>query len=589
MQYTFDRLREQTTDILASTGLVAAQAVTLTEPKPNIPADVAFPTFQAARASDTPNPAEFARQLAEAASQKIPADSLVGKIEATGPFVNIGVAPTRYAQAVIAEVLEQAEKYGHNDVGYGETLIVEFSSPNIARKMHVGHLRTTIIGNAIRNILQALGYHVIADNHLGDWGTNFGTLLAAHQIWGWPPEMESDPIEALVQIYARFNTAANGDKDKGIAPNPELQDLARDWFRRLEQGDPDARAIWKQLIDITLQEFARTYERLDVKFDVQHGESFYEPLLATVIQEALDKGVAKVEPDGAISVSFDEKMPSFLLRKRDGATLYQTRDVATGIYRWREYTPHRNIYVVGQEQKLHFQQVFETLRRLGYKEIADRSTHISFGPVTNAEGNRFSMRKGNSIFLDEVLDEGLTRAQAVIASKIAEGKTELSPAEQAEVSQIVGIGAIIYNDLYQDPERGIRFDWDKMLAFDGNSAPYIQYTYARCRSILRKAGTTDLTAADYSLLVAPEEQAVVKQLARYPQVVRRAGLEYAPAVVAESVYSIAREFARFYHEQPVLEAPTPKLMLARLGLVEAVSQVLKNGLGLLGIKAPERM
>lgn len=586
MQYTFDRLRTQATEILAATGLVAVEAVTLTEPKPNIPADVAFPTFQAARASGTSNPAEFARKLSEAA--KIPPDSLVGKIEAAGPFINISVASARYAQAVVSEVLAQGEKYGQDDVGQGQNLIVDFSSANIARKMHVGHLRSTVIGNAIRNILQALGYHVIADNHLGDWGTQFGSLLAAHDIWGWPPQMETDPIEALVQIYARYNTAANGDAQNGIEGDPKLKELAREWFRRLEEGDVQARTLWKQLIDITLVEFERTYARLGVKFDTQHGESFYEPMLTEVIQEALDKGVAKVEPDGAVSVSFDEKLPSYLLRKLDGATLYQTRDVATGIYRWREYQPTRNIYVVGQEQKLHFQQVYETLRRMGYSEIADRSVHIPFGPVTDAEGNRFSMRKGNAIFLDEVLDEALTRASAVIAEKIAEGKTELTPAEQAEVSQTVGVGAVIYNDLYQDPNRGIRFDWDKMLAFDGNSAPYIQYTYARCRSILRKAGNMPMQT-DFAALVSSEEQAVIKEMARFPQIVRRAGHEFAPSVVAESIYSLAREFARFYHEQPVLEAATPALREARLGLVETVSQILKNGLALLGINAPERM
>lgn len=581
MEYTIDRLRQQATEILASTRLVAAEAVTLTDPKPNIPADFAFPTFQVARASTTPNPAEFAKKLATEAAAKIPADSLVGKIEAAGPFVNVSVAPDRFAEAVVAEVLQKSADYGHDDIGGNQELIVEFSSPNIARKMHVGHLRSTIIGNAIRNTLQSLGYKIIADNHLGDWGTQFGSLLAAHDIWGWPPEMETDPIEALVQIYARYNTAANED--------PKLKDLARDWFRSLEEGDQTARDIWKQLIDITMQEFERTYNRLGVTFDLMHGESYYEPMLNNVIQEALDKGVAKTEADGAVSVGFDEKMPSYLLRKRDGATLYQTRDVATGIYRWNNYHPVRNIYIVGQEQKLHFQQVFETLRRMGYPEIADRSVHISFGPVTDAEGNRFSMRKGNAIFLDEVLDEALTRAKAVITEKMAEGKTDLSVEEQELVSQTIGIGAVIYNDLYQDPNRGIRFDWDKMLAFDGNSAPYIQYTYARCRSILRKAGTTPTAQADYNLLTAPEEQAVVKQLARYPQVVRRAGQEFMPALVAESTYNLAREFARFYHECPVLEAPTPELVQARLGLVEVVSQVLQNGLGLLGIKAPERM
>ena len=580
MDYTFDRLRAQATQILAGTGLVSEGDVNLVAPKPNIPADLAFPVFAAAKAANAGNPVDFARRIAEAAT--IPADSLVGRVEPAGGFVNLSVNGERFARAAVAEVLEAGERYGADtSVGDGQRLIVEFSSPNIARKMHVGHLRSTVIGNAVRNILRSLGYEVIADNHLGDWGTQFGSLLAAHALWGWPPEMETDPVEALVQIYARFHAAAEAD--------PPLRDLARQWFKRLEDGDAEARAIWKQLVDITLHEFARTYDRLRVRFDTQHGESFYEPMLADVVREAIDKSVARVEPDGAVSVQFGDALPSYLLRKTDGATLYQTRDVATCLYRWREYAPARNIYVVGQEQTLHFQQVFETVRRMGYPEIADRSVHISFGPVTDAQGERFSMRRGTAIFLDEVLDEAITRARQTIAEKIAEGKTELTEGEQETVGEMIGVGAVIYNDLYQGPERGIRFDWDKLLSFEGNTALYIQYTHARCCSILRKAGDISTVAGDAGLLTTPEEQAVVKQLARLPQAVREAGEKFLPALVADAAYSLGREFARFYHAHPVLDAATPELRAARLALVAAVAQGLRNGLALLGIQAPERM
>jgi arginyl-tRNA synthetase len=583
MEYPLDRLRNEIKELFAATGLVAPESVTLTDPKPNIPADVAFPTFQAARGSATPNPAEFAKNLAEAAAKIIPPDSLIGKVEAAAAFVNVSVSPERFANAVITEVLKLDDSYGSDTLGEGKIITIDFSSPNIARKMHVGHLRTTIIGNSIRNILNKLGYQTIADNHLGDWGTQFGSLLAALEIWGTPPNLEDDPIEALVQIYTKFNTAATED--------PKLKDLAREWFLKLEKGDETARAKWKWMVDITLQEFERTYERLNITFDVYHGESFYEPMLDEVVKEALDSGVAKVEPDGAISVDFDGKLPSYLIRKTDGATLYQTRDIATCIYRWKTYQPDRNIYVVGAEQKLHFQQVFETMRRMGYKEIADRSVHISNGPLTDAQGQRFSMRKGTAIFLDEVLDEALERARAVIDEKTAEGKTDLTPAEKEEVSQAVSIGAVIYNDLYQDPARGIRFEWDKMLAFDGNSAPYIQYTYARCRSIIRKANLIgdQLPPADYGVLTTAEEQAVIKQLAKFSQAVRRAGEDFLPAVIADWTYTLAREFARFYHEHQVLEAPSEKLRLARLGLTAAVAQGLQSGLALLGIKAPAKM
>ncbi len=581
-KYALDRARAQASDVLAATGLVAADAMTLVEPKPNIPADLAFPIFAAAKSAGA-NPADFARRVADAVT--LPADSLLGAVEAADGFVNIHFAPERFARAVLDDVFSADDAYGRDaGIGAEQTLVVEFSSPNIARKMHVGHLRTTVIGNSLRNILVALGYRVITDNHLGDWGTQFGSLLAAHALWGWPPQMETDPVEALVQIYARFHAAAEAD--------PALRDLARQWFKRLESGDEAARATWKQLVKITLEEFDRTYQRLNITFDTTHGESFYEPMLESVVREAIDKGVARVEADGAVSVGFGEALPSYLLQKSDGATLYQTRDVATCLYRWHEYAPARNIYVVGQEQTLHFQQVFETVRRMGYPEIADRSVHISFGAVTDVGGQRFSMRRGTAIFLDEVLDEAVARARQTIGEKMAEGKTELSEAEQETTAEIIGIGAIIYNDLYQGPERGIRFDWDKLLSFEGNTALYIQYTHARCRSILRKADLSPLgRAGDFNaaLLTTPEEQAVLKQLARLPHALREAGEKFLPALIAEWTYNLAREFARFYHEHPVLDAATPELRQARLGLVQAVGQGLRNGLALLGIRAPERM
>ena len=579
MNYVFDRLHQECAGLLTETGLLNGITPVLAEPKPSIPADLAFPAFQAARDLGAGSPAAFAARLAEAI--QVPLGGLIGRVEAADSFVNFQISPERLARAVLDEVTAGGSRYGRDDRGAGQNVILEFSSPNIARKMHVGHLRSTVIGNSLRLIFEALGYQVIADNHLGDWGTQFGSLLAAKALGGWPPsEMETGPIEALVQVYSKFHAAAEAD--------PALRDLARDWFRRLEEGDPDARATWRTLINLTLTEFAQTYARLGVTFDTEHGESFYEPMLPGVVQEALEKGVAQTESDGAISVSFDDTLPSFLIRKRDGVTLYQTRDIATCLYRWTEYAPDRNVYVVGQEQKLHFQQVFEAVRRMGHPEIAERSVHVSFGAVTDASGQRFSMRKGTAIFLDEVLDEAISRARATVSKKIGEGRTDLTAEEQDALGQMIGVGAVIYNDLYQGTNRDIRFDWDMMLAFDGNSAPYIQYTHARCRSLLRKAGELG-EAADAGLLIAPQEQDVIKQLARLPQAIRMAGERYLPAVVAEWTYELARVFTRFYHDLPVLDAGTMELRAARLRLVAAVAIGLSNGLALLGIHAPERM
>ncbi|MDX1935084.1 MAG: arginine--tRNA ligase [Capsulimonadales bacterium] len=594
MSYTYDRLRDEATQLLTATGLVTSEHITLANPKPNIPADLAFPVFAAAKAAGAGNPNEFAQRLAS--DIVLPENGLIGKVEPAGGFVNFAVDPARYADSVLAEVREKGDTFGNDPtVGADRNLILEYSSPNIARKMHVGHLRSTVIGHSLYLILKALGYQVTADNHLGDWGTQFGTLLAAIDQEKLTPWNDPDPVQSLVEIYSRFNNAAR--------ENPALMDDARAWFKKLEDGDVWARETWQKLIDITLVEFDRTYARLGVHFDTTHGESYFEPMLGPLIQEALEKGVARKEDGGAVSVHFDDKLPSCLLQKSDGATLYQTRDAATCIYRWNTYHPVRNIYVVGAEQKLHFQQVFEIVRRMGYTEIADASLHISFGAVTDATGARFSMRKGTAIFLNEVLDEAIERAIGTIREKVAEGKTEITEEEIPEVAEMVGIGTVIYADLYQGPERGIKFDWDKIMAWDGNTSLYIQYTHARCRSILRKAALTPPTPSfasgrggaeergggEGSLLITPEEQVVLKQLARLPHAVREAGEKFLPATVAEWTYNLAREFARFYDKCPVLTAPTPELRDARLALVSATAQGLKNGLTLLGIGAPERM
>jgi arginyl-tRNA synthetase len=578
--YLYDRLRIEANQLLTATGLVPQGSVTLVQPKPNIPADLALPVFAVASALGAGNPVEYAQKNAVV----LPGDSLFAGVEALAGFVNLSVDPKRFAALALAEVRERGSAFGADStVGKGAKTVVEFSSPNIAKKMHVGHLRTTVIGNAIRNILVALGYDVVADNHLGDWGTQFGYLLASLDMDGFPADMQIDPIAALVRIYADFYKRSEAD--------PTLKDRARYWFRKLEEGDGWARDTWKMIVEISLKEFDRTYARLGITFDTTHGESYFEPVLDQIIEEAIAKGVAAVDDKGAVVVDFGDALPSCLLRKTDGGTLYQTRDVATILYRWNEYHPARNVYVVGAEQKLHFQQVFEIVRRMGYPEIADRSVHVPFGMLTKATGERFSARKGENIYLEEVLDEALVRGRAKIAEQIASGKSDITdPAEIASAAEAVGLGSIIYSDLYQGPERNIQFDWDKMLSSDGNTAPYIQYSYARCRSILRDAEGGSLPdPATASHLVGAEEQAVLKQLSRFPHAVREAGEKFLPATVAEWTYNLAREFARFYHECPVLKAETPERRDARLQLVEAVSIGIRNGMALLGIGVPERM
>ncbi|GAB4465465.1 MAG: arginine--tRNA ligase [Armatimonadaceae bacterium] len=614
--YVYDRVREEATRLIVTTGIVSADAVTLVTPKPNIPADVAFPVFPLAGPTGM-KPNELAEKLAS--EIVLPEGSLIGSVEAAGGFVNFAVRPEVFAAEVVREVQGRAETFGQDSsVGDGQKVVLEYSSPNIARKMHVGHLRTTVIGHALHKIMRALGYEVIADNHLGDWGTQFGTLLAALDLWGLTPWNDPDPVQSLVHIYADYNNAVALEQALLKVPKPDgdnsperklwetgdslitslkrgsgdsLYDLARIWFRKLEDGDKWARETWQKLIDITMTEFDRTYERLGIRFDTVHGESYYEPMMAPLVQEAIEKGVARLEESGAVSVDFGDQLPSCLLRKTDGATLYQTRDAATCIFRWANYQPVRNIYVVGAEQKLHFQQVFEIVRRMGYTEIADRSVHIPFGQVTGASGERFSMRRGNVIFLDEILDAAVERAEGTIREKIAEGKTELTEDQIDAVSEMVGVGSVIYADLYQGPERNIKFDFEKIVAFEGNTALYIQYTHARCCSILREAGdaASEIAGANPGLLVDAPEMAVLKHLHRLPHVVREAGEKFSPSTVAEWVYNLCREFARFYENCPVLKADTPERRAARLALVAASAQGMKNGMALLGIGVPDRM
>ena len=588
MEYALDRFEDEARTAIEATGLVAPESIDLAEPKANVPADLSFPCFRAAKGQGR-NPAELAGALAAAITPS--PDGLLGEARAMGPFLNFRLNSRNLVKEVLAEVERLADHYGWDDVGKGQRAIVEYSSPNIARKMNIGHLRPTIIGHAIHNILDALGYETISDNHLGDWGTQFGGLLYAYTTWGFRSELEHDPIEAMVELYARFNRAAE--------ENPALRDEARRWFKRLEDGDPEARRVWRWMIDLSIDEFKRTYERLGITFDHYYGESWYEPMLQRVIDEAIARGVAKVEESGAVSVSFDEKLPSYLIRTTDGRTLYQTRDIAAAIYRWERWQPARNIYVVGQEQTLHFQQVFETLRRMDYTEIADASIHIPNGHIQRPEGGRFAMRRGTVIFLEDVLDEAVDRARVIVDEK----NPDLPEEERAAIAEAVGVGAVIYNDLYQDPKRNITFDWDRMLSFVGNSAPYIQMMHARCCSILREAGLRPvppepgvnlplwdgLPTANVEILIEDAEVNLVKEMARLPQVLRRAGANFTPYSIAEWLYETSRAFSRFYDELSVLGAPSPELRAARLQLVAATAQALRNGLRLLGIRAPERM
>lgn len=580
MEYALERFSAEVKAAIAATGKVPTALIELTTPKPNIPADLAFPTFRAAKGLGVPPP-QLAAELA-AAIRPGPG-SLIGSVEASGPFLNFSVNPEQMAAAVLKEINERGQAYGNHQDGHNQTVVVDYSAPNIAKRMHVGHIRSTIIGQAIVNLYRALGYNVIGDNHLGDWGKQFGVVLAAVEREGKPTAEGEAALKELEAQYARYSTAMKDDA--------ELDENARRWSLRLEQGDPQARELWQWSVDLTMRAADRNYKRLGVAIDHAYGESFYEPMLAGVIEEALTKGVAFREEGGAVVVENLEKLPTFLLQRSDGGTLYMTRDVATVLFRLKEFNPSRIVYVIGEPQSLHMRQLFALVRAMGYAHDVEL-IHVAFGTVFDEHGQPLSTRHGNMVYLESLLDDAIRRARAVVEQK----NPELPEAEKAAVAEAVGVGAVVYNDLYQDPKRNITLDWERMLATEGNSATYLQYSHARCRSILRKAEEQEQEGKaqaagepNPSLLVHPSEQRLIKHLARLPDAVREAGTRYAPFVIADWCYTTAREFGVFFEQCPVLKAPTPELRAARLALVAATAQALKNGLGLLGIRAPERM
>lgn len=590
--YTFDRFEQEITTALLATGLIAAEEIELAAPKAaNVQADLALPCFRAAKTRGT-NPAQLAQQIA--AALPIAGDSLVAQVVPSGPYVNFLLHTSVFARSVLRDVEAHKERYGCATMDAGHRVIVEYSSPNIAKRMHVGHIRSTIIGQALANLYACLGYEVIRDNHLGDYGKQFGVNIAATLRFGRPYAEGETALAELEEQYKRYNLLMKGksEDDPDYDPDAEmdLDDEARAWSLKLEQGDPQALELWSWMVELTKAANQRNYDRLGVHFDVQHGESFYKDMLGQIISDAGESSVAERD-NGAVVVkeltdTRGKKLPLFLLQRSDGGTLYITRDVATIKYREDTYNPDTVIYIVGQPQELHFRQAFALSKALGYTDA--KLIHVPFGTVFDAHGQALSTRRGNMVYLEILLDDAHARAKALIEQKVAEGKTDLSPEQIDEIAEMVGVGAVIYNDLYQDTKRNITLDWERMLAFEGNSAPYLQYMHARCCSIIREAGAVP-EQGEAALLRHEAETALLKEIARLPQVVREAAERFAPFVVADWLYGTARAFSAFYDACSVLKADSADLRAARLHLVQATAQALRNGLALLSIRVPEQM
>jgi len=514
------------------------------------------------------------RAVAEAALAALPLPPMLTKAEIAGPgFINLTVSPAWLAEQVAA--LSAAPRFGIPAAGQGKTVIIDYSSPNVAKPMHIGHIRSTVIGNAIDRMYRALGYRVIADNHLGDWGTQFGILIQGYRAFLSDEERAALTVELLERVYVQSYNRTKED--------PAWLDACKAELVKLQQGDPENRAVWERFIAISLDEFNRVYRRLDVGFDLYRGESFYNDTLPETIQLLQDKGLA-VESEGALVVKLeDEGMPVCIVRKSDGGFNYAATDIATVRNRVAEFNPDRVVYVTDERQQLHFKQFFAVCAKLGYTTHLE---HVWFGLMRLPEGT-FSTRQGNVIKLEALLDEAERRALEIIRAS----NSEMPEAEQKELAAAIGIGAIKYADLSHDPQTLIVFTWEKALALEGNSGPYLQYAYARVCSLLDKyaaqvPGGDPL--ANALLLNETVEKALALQLMQFPAAVLRAAEAYKPSILADYLFGLSQTYSSFYQRSPVLKAE-PAVRDSRIRLCAMVAQVLAEGLGLLGIRTPRRI
>ena len=534
-------------------------------PDPNL-GDYAFPCFRFAKVLRMAPP-----KIAEAVAAAFDAPE-TARVEAVNGYLNFFLNRVNFAKGTLENVLVSGEKYGSSDMGAGKTICLDYSSINIAKRFHIGHLSTTMLGHSLKRIYEHLGYKTVGINHLGDWGTQFGKMICAYKLWGSEEQVEKGGVNELTRLYVKFHAEAE--------EHPELEDEGRAWFKKIEDGDPEALRIFNWFKELTLRDTARVYDLLGVKFDSYAGESFYNDKMGRVIDELKAKNLLTIS-DGASIVDLEKyNMPPCLILKKDGATLYATRDIAAALYRHDTYHFDKCLYVVAYQQDLHFRQWFKVLELMGY-EWAKDCVHVAFGMISY-EGQSLSTRKGNIVYLEDLLDQAQEKALKIIEEK--------SPnlENKAEVARQVGIGAVVYADLSNNRIKDIDFCWDRALNFDGETGPYVQYTHARCCSVLRKAAELSLPDPDYSALQDDEAQDCLRKLGRFPDVIKEAADKYEPSMITRAVTDLAQAYNKFYYEHRILD-DDPAVAAARVALTRAMKSVIKTGLYLIGIEAPERM
>ncbi len=512
--------------------------------------------------------------VAETLKERFPADDVIEEVSAVNGYLNFKVNKRGLAAETLSRILREGEQYGGSDCGTGKTICIDYSSVNIAKPFHIGHLSTTVIGGALYRIFRFLGYHAVGINHLGDYGTQFGKLISAYRRWGDRELVEKGGIRALNELYVRFHREAEKD--------PALEDEARAYFKKIEEGDAECRSLFEWFKQLTLKEVSKIYDLLDIRFDSYAGESFYQDKMQPVIDELREKGLL-VESRGAQVVDLEAYgMPPCIILKSDGSSLYATRDMAAAIYRKQTYDFDKCLYVVAYQQNLHFRQFFKVLELMG-KEWAKDLVHVAYGMVSLEEG-AMSTRKGNVVFLEDILEKSVKKAYEIIDMK----NPSLSGKE--EIAGKVGVGAVIFGALYNNKIKDIVFSYDKALNFDGETSVYVQYTCARASSVLSKANESGFCASsDFSELppLCSQEFELVKSLAEFPDVVRSAAEKYEPSFVARYSVDVAQRFNKFYFDCKILQEEETRAF--RLALTQATLTVLKNALGLLGIGVPEKM
>ena len=529
--------------------------------------DFAFPCFKLAKVfRKAPN------MIAAELSEKIEAKGVISNVTPLGGYINFFVNKSQLAETVIKDVLTKKEKYGHSDLGKDKTIVIDFSSPNIAKPFHIGHIRTTVIGNALYKIYDSQGYNTVRINHLGDYGTQFGKLIVAFKLWGNKEAVEANPIPELLKLYIQFHDEAER--------HPEMEDEARAWFTKLENGDKEAKELWQWFRDESLKEFARVYDLLDIEFDSYNGESFYSDKMDRIIDIIKDKGLLQ-ESQGTNIVDLEEyNMPPALITKNDGSTLYMTRDLAAALYRKENYDFEKCIYVVGSQQSLHFQQLFKVLELVGF-EWAKDMVHVPFGMVALEEGT-MSTRKGRVVFLEDVLKQAIEKTKETMLAK------NPNALNVDEIAKQVGVGAVVFQELSNSRIKDYTFSWSRTLSFEGETGPYVQYTHARCCAVLRKAEEEVTTDINYELLNDVDSAEVLKVIASFNKTILNAMRKNEPHIITRFVLDLAQAFNKFYHDNSIL-VEDAELRKARLALVCATRQALENGLKLLGMQAPERM